>query len=177
MFINALIEIKRAYYTFVIRNYYNIKTRLIVKKAGTNLKVNRASSVTTNTILGDDVAFNGMCIKGYGRVIIYSHFRSGTDCLIISSDHNYNSGKRIPYDNTYISKDIIIEEGVWLGDRVIVLKGVRIGEGAIIQAGSVVVSDIPKYAIAGGHPSKVFGYRDAEHYQKLKKEGKFSYNI
>lgn len=34
--------------------------------------------------------------------------------------------------------------------------GVTIGEGAIIQAGSVVVSDIPKYAIAGGSPAKVF---------------------
>ena len=30
------------------------------------------------------------------------------------------------------------------------LGGVRIGEGAIIQAGSVVVSDIPSCGIAGG---------------------------
>jgi acetyltransferase-like isoleucine patch superfamily enzyme len=56
---------------------------------------------------------------------------------------------------------------------VIVLGGVSIGEGAIIQAGSVVVKDIPKYAIAGGHPCKVFKYRDIEHYEKLKKERKF----
>ena len=51
--------------------------------------------------------------------------------------------------------------------------GVTIGEGAIIQAGSVVVSNIPKYAIAVGHPAKVFKYRDIEHYKKLKEEGKF----
>jgi len=50
---------------------------------------------------------------------------------------------------------------------------ITIGEGAIIQAGSVVVSDIPKYAIAGGDPAKVFKYRDIEHYEKLKKEKKF----
>ena len=51
--------------------------------------------------------------------------------------------------------------------------GVTIGEGAIIQAGSVVVSDIPKYAIAGGHPAKVFKYRDIDHYERLKAEAKF----
>ncbi|WP_407461931.1 acyltransferase, partial [Methanobrevibacter sp.] len=70
-------------------------------------------------------------------------------------------------------KDVVIEDNVWLGNRVIVLPGVRIGEGAIIQAGSVVVKDIPKCAIAGGHPANVFSLRDADHYEELKKEGKF----
>jgi acetyltransferase-like isoleucine patch superfamily enzyme len=72
-----------------------------------------------------------------------------------------------------VYKDITIEDQVWLGSRVIVLGSVSIGEGAIIQAGSVVVKDIPKYAIAGGNPCKVFKYRDIEHYEKLKKERKF----
>ena len=67
--------------------------------------------------------------------------------------------------------DVVIEDNVWLGNRVIVLPGVTIGEGAIIQAGSVVVKDIPKYAIAGGHPAKVFSSRDKDHYEMLKKEG------
>lgn len=55
----------------------------------------------------------------------------------------------------------------------IVLGGVRIGEGAIIQAGSVVVKDIPRCAIAGGHPAAVFKYRDIEHYDTLKAAGEF----
>lgn len=86
--------------------------------------------------------------------------------------HNYE-GEALPYDKTVIHKDIKIEDNVWLGYRVIVLGGVTIGEGAIIQAGSVVVSDIPKYAIAGGHPCKPFKQRDIAHYQKLKKTGRF----
>ncbi|MBO5207803.1 MAG: hypothetical protein J6B68_00505 [Lachnospiraceae bacterium] len=50
---------------------------------------------------------------------------------------------------------------------------VTIGEGAIIQAGSVVTKDIPKYAIAGGHPAVSFKYRDIQHYEALKKAEKF----
>lgn len=93
--------------------------------------------------------------------------------MIITSYHNYDQGTKIPYDDTYISKDVVIEDNVWLGSRVIVLGGVTIGEGAIIQAGSVVIKDIPAFGIAGGHPAKVFKYRDIEHYNQLKEQGLF----
>lgn len=91
----------------------------------------------------------------------------------LSQNHNYDFGKAIPYDDTYIAKDVSIGDNVWLGDRVIILGGCNIGEGAIIQAGSVVAGNIPPLAIAGGHPAKVFKYRDEEHYNILKAAGKF----
>ena len=140
---------------------------------GTALRVNHNSNVTKKTILGNNVNFNGMNITGGGNIQIGNNFHSGKECLMISQNHNYDFGNAVPYDATYICKDIVVEDNVWLGERVIVLGGVTIGEGAIIQAGSVVVSDIPKCAIAGGHPAKVFKYRDIEHYEKLKAETKF----
>lgn len=144
-----------------------------VKAYGDGLKINGITKLTSNTTLGNNVNFNGMIISGGGNVFIGNNFHSGVECLMICQIHNYDKGAKIPYDSTYILQDIAIQDNVWLGSRVIVLGGVTIGEGAIIQAGSVVVSDIPKYAIAGGHPAKVFKYRDIEHYEKLKEEGKF----
>ena len=136
------------------------------------MTVNFFSKVTKTTKLGKNVNFNGMQIDGRGNVSIGNNFHSGKDCKMITQIHNYQ-GNAIPYDDTYILKDIVIEDNVWLGDRVIVLGGVTIGEGAIIQAGSVVTSNIPKLGIAGGHPAKVFKSRDAEHYYRMKNEGKF----
>jgi acetyltransferase-like isoleucine patch superfamily enzyme len=136
------------------------------------IKINGKSKVTKKTYLGKNINFNGMIISGCGEVHIGDNFHSGTDCLMITQVHNYE-GKTIPYDNTYICKEITIEDNVWLGCRVIILAGVNIGEGAIIQAGSVVVHDIPKYAIAGGHPAKIFSSRNREHYEELKIKGKF----
>ena len=157
-----------------IKYFYKRKVLKNVQSYKESLKVNGYSYVNNNTILGKNINFNGMRIKGNGKVVIGDNFHSGQECLMITSYHKYDGGDAIPYDTKKnIDKDIIIENNVWLGDRVIVLGGVKIGEGAIIQAGSVVVSDIPKYAIAGGHPAKVFKYRDIEHYEKLKKEGKF----
>ena len=155
------------------KKFYQHRCESVAKSYGNNFKVNGKSYVTPNTTLGNNVNFNGMKIQGKGNVTIGDNFHSGIECMIITSIHNYDKGNAIPYDDTIISKDVVIEDNVWLGNRVTVLPGVRIGEGAIIQAGSVVVKDIEKYAIAGGHPAKVFKYRDIDHYEKLKKEKKF----
>ena len=154
-------------------NYYKIKIKKTVESCGKNLYVGGKSYCSSTTKLGNNVSFNGMEIGGGGRVVIGNYFHSGIGCMMITQNHNFDSGKAIPYDNTYIYKDIVIGNNVWLGHRVIILGGVTIGEGAIIQAGSVVAKDIPKYGIAGGHPAEVFKYRDIEHYKKLKEEKKF----
>lgn len=142
-------------------------------KYGDQLKVNRFSRVTRNTILGNNVNFNGMTIEGCGQVTIMDNFHSGKSCLIISQIHNYDRGASIPYDSSYLAKDVYIGRNVWIGSRVIILGGLSIGEGAIIQAGSVVVSSIPDFAIAGGHPAKVFKYRDIPHYKRLDAEKRY----
>jgi acetyltransferase-like isoleucine patch superfamily enzyme len=157
----------------LLKYFYKRKVLKKVVSYQEPLKVNGYSFVSKNTYLGKNVNFNGMKIKGDGKVIIGNNFHSGQNCSMITQIHNFDTGNAIPYDNTYILKNIIIEDNVWIGDSVIILGGTKIGEGAIIQAGSVVIKDIPKYSIAGGHPAKVFKYRDIEHYKKLKKEKKF----
>ncbi|MGK5638212.1 CatB-related O-acetyltransferase [Streptomyces sp. URMC 126] len=57
--------------------------------------------------------------------------------------------------------DTVVGHDVWFGYRSLVMPGVRVGHGAIIAAGSVVVDDVPDYAIVGGNPAKVIRYRYA----------------
>ncbi len=130
------------------------------------------TSLSRKTHLGKNPNFNGMTIKGHGEVFIGDNFHSGEGCLMLTTNHNY-MGNALPYDSTNINKKIIIGDNVWFGDRVIVLGGVTIGDGAILQAGSVVISNIPPLGIAGGNPAKVFKYRDKNHYDKLIREAKF----
>lgn len=136
------------------------------------IKVNGFSKFTKKCFFGNNLHFNGLQVLGGGRVEIGDNFHSGPECEFITQNHNIN-GTKIPYDNTYIMKDIIIGDNVWLGSRVTILGGVTIGEGVVIQAGSVVVKSIPAYSIAGGHPCEPFAERDKEKYKQLKKEGKF----
>lgn len=172
MLINLIRLVNRQFRLF-LSFFYTFIVKLQCKSYQEPLRVNAFSHVSGTTLLGKNVNFNGMEIKGRGKVIIGDNFHSGKGCLMITENHNYDAGRTIPYDDTYITKNIIIGDNVWLGDRVVILGGVTIGEGVIIQASSVVVRDIPDYAIVGGHPAKVFGKRDIEHYLSLKIKGKF----
>ena len=59
--------------------------------------------------------------------------------------------------------DTIIGNDVWIGRESIIMPGVKIGDGAIIAAYSVVVKDVPAYAVYGGNPARFIKERfDAE---------------
>jgi acetyltransferase-like isoleucine patch superfamily enzyme len=157
-----------------IKQYIRV---FIVKKTVNSYKglifVGGKTTLSAQTYLGNNTSFNGMTINGIGKLIIGDNFHSGTDCIIITSIHNYDFGAKIPYDNTHIEKPVVIGDNVWVGDRVTILGKVNIGEGAILQAGAVVVKDVPVGAIVGGNPAAIFKYRDMEHYDKLKSENKY----
>lgn len=165
LYINSVRYIKRKVRGILVLSY--------VKSHKGEIFVGGKTKLSRNTVLNKNPSFNGMLINGNGMVVFGDNFHSGHECLILPSIHNYDKGTKIPYDETYIDKDVIIEDNVWFGSRVIVLGGVTIGEGAIIQAGAVVVSSIPACAIAGGNPAKVFKYRDKDHYYNLKEKGLF----
>ena len=140
---------------------------------GKGLRCRGPVRVTRRTELGDHVQLHGLLASGDGRFVVGNWCHFGEELRVLTRNHNYDKGDAIPYDRTYIAKDVVIGDFVWIGAQVILLPGTTIGEGAIIQAGSVVHGTIPPYAIAGGNPAKVFAQRDVEHFKRLKAEGKF----
>ena len=157
----------------IVKNWNTFWAKKTIGSYGNSLHVNHRSRFTKKTFIGDNCHFNGMRINGKGVVTIGNNFHSGEECIILTSNHNYDYGEAIPYDDTTVDKDVIIEDNVWIGTRVIILGGVHLGEGCIVQAGSVVVSDIEKYAVYGGAPAKYIKTRNIEHYELLKKQEKF----
>ncbi len=81
-------------------------------------------------------------------------------CSFYSYDHGIEAGREIFGQPLTSRGPIIVGEDAWLGTGVTVLSGVRIGRGAVVGAGSVVVRDIPDYAIAAGVPARVIKYRN-----------------
>lgn len=166
----------RLYYN--TRRKFHIKYRTwrlkrFVQRCGDNPYVGGRCYFDGKIYLGDNCNFNGMHIAGNGTVVIGNNFHSGVECMMITQNHDYDTGEAIPYGTGFDFKTIIIEDNVWLGNRVTIIGNVEIGEGAIIAAGAVVCKNVPPFAIVGGNPAKVIKYRDIQHYALLKKQGKF----
>ena len=47
----------------------------------------------------------------------------------------------------------------WVGYEVCFIGGVQVGDGAMVLTRALVTKDVPPYAIVGGIPAKVIGYR------------------
>ncbi len=54
---------------------------------------------------------------------------------------------------------IIINNDVWIGNGTTIRQGVTVRNGAVIAMDSLVVKDVPPYAIVGGNPAKIIKYR------------------
>jgi acetyltransferase-like isoleucine patch superfamily enzyme len=62
-----------------------------------------------------------------------------------------------PTAREYPQKDprITIGHDVWIGDEAMIAPGVTIGHGAVIGARSLVLKDVPPYAVAVGTPARI----------------------
>jgi virginiamycin A acetyltransferase len=54
---------------------------------------------------------------------------------------------------------IQIGNDVWIASHVVIGSGVTIGDGAVVGANSVVVRDVPPYAVVAGCPARVLRFR------------------
>jgi len=93
------------------------------------------------------------------EVVIEEDVLISYDCRISDSDgHPRQIDLRLanaPLDPRDI-RPVRICRGAWIGNGAHIMKGVTIGEGAIIGANSVVITDIPPYALAFGNPAEVY---------------------
>ncbi len=55
--------------------------------------------------------------------------------------------------------ELVVEHDAWIGGGVLLRPGITIGYGAVVAAGSVVVKDVPPFAIVGGNPARLIRYR------------------
>lgn len=63
-------------------------------------------------------------------------------------------------DGQFVQKgSVVIQNDVYVGEKVKIMPNVVVRNGAVIATNSHVVSDVPPYAIVGGNPAKVIGYR------------------
>lgn len=153
--------------------FRSIAVRRRAKHVGTNFYCGGSVHITRKTEIGHYVSIQSAWASGSGRLVFGNHVWVGDGLRVFTRSHNFK-GEEIPFDTTYIVKDVVIDDFVWIGAQVMLLLGAHIGEGSIIQAGSVVHGEIPPYSIAGGNPCVVFKKRDVDKFMRLKSEDRIN---
>lgn len=96
-------------------------------------------------------------------------------CPLFFSNQNL-FGKKWVEDNlfdeyTFADKEhhfpVIVGNDCWIGYGASIIEGVTVRDGAVVLANATVTKDVPPYAIVGGVPAKIVGYRYDE--EKIKR--------
>lgn len=114
-----------------------------------------------NTRVGDDVQIGVDChIMDSRTVSIGPRTVVGPGVKIVSSSIHVDRNRRSGGPALWLGKPVTIEEDCFIGPCAVILPGVKIGRGASIQAGSVVVHDVPSETTVAGNPAAVVESHD-----------------
>ena len=116
-------------------------------------------SIGNNVYIGPGANF----LSSDSTIEIKNYVLFGPNVTIITGDHPMDLGGEYIFNLKEKHKKhdspVVINNDVWVGASVTILKGVTIGEGAVVAAGSLVIKNVPSYAIVGGVPANVLKYR------------------
>jgi len=135
-----------------------------------------------NAVTVGRYTYGNLDVRSWGseneKLIIGDFCSIANTTFVLGGNHNYSHFSTFPSKvrflgairEAYSNGPIVVSDDVWLGIDTMVMSGVTIGQGAVVAARSVVVKDVPPYAIVGGNPAKIIKYRfSSEIIEKLLK--------
>lgn len=103
--------------------------------------------------LGAGVSLNPFThIWGGGGVEIGDRTMIASHVAISSLTHDPDSPEM---HGSLVAKPVRIANDVWIGAHAVIVPGVSIGEHAVVAAGSIVLADVPPYAVVAGVPARL----------------------
>ena len=155
-------------------SYFAHKTAIIDKSTiiGENCKIWHFSHILSGSVIGEGCSFGQNCVVG-------PNVQMGKNCKVQNNVSVYEGvvcedevflGPSMVFTNVvnpraFITrrekfKTTLLKKGCSIGANATIVCGVTIGEYALIGAGSVVIRDVPPFALVVGNPARQIGWVD-----------------
>src|SRR5215469_4868404 len=109
--------------------------------------------VESNVVIGDGVTIkNGVAV--WDGVTLGNYVFVGPNA-VFTNDLNPRASVKKSREQFLPTQ---VQEGVSIGANATIVCGIRIGRYAFIGAGTVVIGDVPAYALMVGNPARQIGY-------------------
>ncbi|MBQ3946472.1 MAG: CatB-related O-acetyltransferase [Alphaproteobacteria bacterium] len=126
--------------------------------------------------IGDNVMVIGGCVGRFSSISSNVHVLNGRHPMkepFVSTSPVFYA-KNTPVGFSFVKEQVfdeyasiagkekyqvIIGSDCWIGYGVSIIGGITIGDGAVVLANATVTKDVPPYAIIGGVPARIIGYR------------------
>jgi acetyltransferase-like isoleucine patch superfamily enzyme len=165
----------------LLYNIYRFQNRYLRKIIREVILRREGAELYSKTLRKIYAKYHGVQVGMYSYGAFHQILPSGTvigryssmprDLLVINASHPITHRSSFPFffnpDLGYVDKllierrtKLIIGNDVYIGLDVTIMPAVsNIGDGSVIAAGSVIVKDVPPFAIVGGNPAKIIRYR------------------
>lgn len=161
--------------------FFSKKTKIDKANIEENVSIDFFKGSLKNLTIGKGSYLSGeLIVYGYNGTLQIGRYCSMAGRLVLICGESFHQTKRLstypfpfmpPFKN-YDIKDklfdpissfpetkITIGNDVLIGEDVLITKNVQIGNGAVIAAKSVLIHDVPPYAIVIGNPATIVSYR------------------
>ena len=161
--------------------FFSRKTKIDTANIEENVSIDFFKGSLKKLTIGRGSYLSGeLIVYGYNGTLQIGKYCSMAGRLVLICGESFHQSKRLstypfpfmsPFKN-YNIKDklfdsissfpetkIIIGNDVSIGEDVLITKNVQIGNGAVIAAKSVLIHDVPPYAIVIGNPATIVSYR------------------
>ena len=119
-------------------------------KIGKNTKVDAYVYIEQNVVIGQNCKIRPFVFIPTGVII--------EDDVFIAPNVTFTNDKYPRAHGEWKLLPTRVKRGASIGANAVILPGVTIGRHAMVGAGSVVIRDIPDYAVVAGNPAKILRY-------------------
>jgi acetyltransferase-like isoleucine patch superfamily enzyme len=143
-----------------IGNYYRLVFyQFAMQTCGKDTVISFATLFSQQgTELSDGVYIGPQCNIGLCKIDANCLVGSGVHIMSGKGQHNFSDLHTALKDQGGVFNKVTIGEDSWLGNGALILANV--GKKSVVAAGSVVINDVPDFAIVAGNPAKIIKMRN-----------------